>query len=203
MLGVVDLNTPAFFYCKKVHSNSINKLLNLKGVKVTKISHGDHFVKIYIKTDPKEHSCPVCGSKTSKIHDYHKQTIKDLPFQFKHVFLILQKRRYTCSCGKRFYESYDFLPRYHRMTNRLVHFICQELSKVTSMTSVAQTTNVSISTVTRIFNYINYSIPTLPKVLCIDEFKGNAETGKYQGILVDGEKNKVLDILPGRLKVTL
>jgi len=181
-----------------VHSNSINKLLNLKEVKVTKISHGDYYIKIYINTKPKEHTCPVCRSKTSRIHDYREQTIKDLPFQFKHVYLILRKRRYACPCGKRFFESYDFLPRYHRMTNRLVHFICQELTKVTSMTSIAQTTNVSISTVTRIFNYINYSVPTLSEVLCIDEFKGNAETGKYQGILVDGKKNKVLDILPGR-----
>src|SRR5690606_10050131 len=67
-----------------------------------------------------------------------------------------------------------------------------------SMTSVAKCANVSVPTVTRIFNYVNYTVPTLPKVLCIDEFKGNAETGKYQCILVDGEKNKVLDILPDR-----
>lgn len=182
----------------QVHNNSINKLLNLKGVKVKKISHGDSFIKIYLETRPREHTCPACGSLTSKIHDYRKQVIKDLPFHFKHTYLILRKRRYVCSCGKRFYESYDFLPRYHRMTNRLVHYICKELTKTLSMSSVASSANVSVSTVMRIFNIINYSAPTLPKVLCIDEFKGNAETGKYQCILVDGKKNRVLDILPDR-----
>ena len=181
-----------------MHSNFIKQLLNLKGVKVTKISHGNSFVKIYIKTDPHEHTCPKCGSKTSRVHDYREQLIKDLPFQFKHTYLVLKKRRYACCCGKRFYESYDFLPRYHRITNRLAYFICQELAKLTSMTSVANTANVSISTVMRVFNCINYGTPSLPKVLCIDEFKGNAETGKYQCILVDGEKNKVLDIIPDR-----
>jgi transposase len=186
-----------------VQSNFITQLLNLKGVKVTKISHEDSFVKIYITTDPKEHTCPACGAKTSKIHDYREQTIKDLPFQFKHTYLVLRKRRYTCSCGKRFYESYDFLPRYHRMTNRLAFFICQELTKLTSLTSVAKVANVSVSTVIRIFNHVNYGTPTLPKVLCIDEFKGNAETGKYQCILVDGEKNKVLDIIPDRCQSDL
>ena len=95
-----------------MHSNFIKQLLNLKGVKVTKISHGNSFVKIYIKTDPHEHTCPKCGSKTSRVHDYREQLIKDLPFQFKHTYLVLKKRRYACSCGKRFYESYDFLPRY-------------------------------------------------------------------------------------------
>ena len=182
-----------------MHSNFINNLLNLKGVKVTKISHGDAFVKIFLKTNASEHSCPHCEAKTSKIHDYRDQTIKDLPFQFKHVYLILKKRRYLCSCGKRFYERYDFLPRYHRMTNRLAQYICQELSKLTNMSSVAKMANVSITTVSRIFNHVNYSAPSsLPKVLCIDEFKGNAETAKYQCILVDGDKNRILDILPNR-----
>jgi transposase len=68
---------------------------------------------------------------------------------------------------------------------------------------VAKSANVSVSTVIRIFNHINYGTPTLPKVLCIDEFKGNAETGKYQCILVDGEKNKVLDIIPDRCQSDL
>jgi transposase len=186
-----------------VQSNFITQLLNLKGIKVTKISHGNSFVKIYITTEPRKHTCPACGSKTSRIHDYREQTIKDLPLQFKHTYLVLRKRRYVCSCGKRFYESYNFLPRYQRMTNRLAFFVCQELTKLTSLTSVAKSANVSVSTVIRIFNHINYGIPTLPKVLCIDEFKGNAETGKYQCILVDGEKNKVLDIIPDRCQSDL
>ena len=89
------------------------------------------------------------------------------------------------------------------MTNRLAFFICQELTKLTSLTSVAKVANVSVSTVIRIFNHVNYGTPTLPKVLCIDEFKGNAETGKYQCILVDGENNKVLDIIPDRCQSDL
>jgi transposase len=48
-----------------VQSNFITQLLNLKGIKVTKISHEDSFVKIYITTDPKEHTCPACGAKLS------------------------------------------------------------------------------------------------------------------------------------------
>jgi transposase len=84
------------------------------------------------------------------------------------------------------------------MTNRLVYYICEQLKNTSSLFSIAASANVSVSTVTRILNYINYSRPSLPKVLCIDEFKGNAQTGKYQCILLDGKKNKVLDILPNR-----
>ena len=186
-----------------MHSNSIRKLLNLKEVFVKKIIHGDEVVKIFLETKPREHTCPCCQGKTTKVHDYREQVIKDLPFQFKHTYLILRKRRYVCACGKRFYESYDFLPRYHRMTNRLVHFICKELQKMVSMKHVAEIANVSVSTVLRVFQHIDYEKPSLPQVLCIDEFRGNAETGKFQCILVDGKKNRILDILPNRSQATL
>ncbi|TCT09385.1 transposase [Natranaerovirga pectinivora] len=181
-----------------MQSNSISKLLKLKEVQVKNIDYGDHFIKFFLETKPKEHSCPCCGSKTSKIHDYRNQVIKDIPLQFQRTYFVLKKRRYVCSCGKRFYESYDFLPRYSRMTIRLVHFICKELTKTISITDIAHSANVSVSTILRILNVINYPTPSLPKVLCIDEFKGNAETGKYQCIIVDGKKNRVLDILPDR-----
>lgn len=181
-----------------MHSNFINKLLKLKEVKVKKIIHNDSSIKIYLETKPREHTCPSCGSTTSRIHDYREQVIKDFPIQYQNTFLVLRKRRYVCSCGKRFYESYDFLPRYHRMTNRLVHYICKELSKTSSMSAIAESANVSVSTVIRILNCINYQRTSLPEVLSIDEFKGNAETGKYQCILVDGKKNRILDILPDR-----
>ena len=74
--------------------NFITQLLNLKEIKVTKISHDDSSVRIYITTKPREHTCPNCGAKTSKIHDYREQVIKDLPLQFKHTYL------YACNSGR-------------------------------------------------------------------------------------------------------
>src|SRR5690554_7258929 len=50
----------------------------------------------------------------------------------------------------------------------------------------------------RVFDLISPGKPKLPEVIYIDEFKGNAETGKYQCIITDPKNRKVLDILPGR-----
>lgn len=78
-------------------------------------------------------------------------------------------------------------------------YICDELTKSVSLSFVAEQSNVSVPTVIRIFDRIQYpKLNKLPEVLSIDEFKGNAETGKYQCILVDAKKNRVLDILPDR-----
>ena len=48
------------------------------------------------------------------------------------------------------------------------------------------------------FDRISYPKPRLPQVLSIDEFKGNAGNQKFQCILTDPKKRKVLDILPSR-----
>jgi transposase len=151
-----------------------------------------------LETKPTEQPCPFCGTITSKIHDYRIQTIRDIPFQLKPVNLVLRKRRYTCTCGKHFYEKYLWLPKYQHMTKRLAMYICNQLRETISYTYVASQTKLSVSTVTRVFDRINYVKPSIPKVLSIDEFRGNAETGKYQCILVDGKKKSILDILPDR-----
>ena len=187
-----------------MHSHFTSKFLDLKDCFVNNVSHGDSAIWITISTKPKPSICNACGSSTSKVHDYRKQIIKDVPILFKNTFIILKKRRYVCSCGKRFYESYSFLPKYHRMTNRLSSFIITELSKSVSMAHVADKANLSQTTVSRIFDFIQYPKPSsLPKVLAIDEFKGNTNREKYQCILVDLKKNAIFDILPDRKQTHL
>lgn len=181
-----------------MHSNCTKNLLNLEDVIVKKIVHADHFVKIHIETKPSEQICPNCGNTTKRIHDYRLQEIKDLPFQLKHTILVLKKRRYSCSCGKHFSEKYAFLPKYQQRTKRLSYKILDLLRSTRSLKSVALDTNVSVTTVSRILDTVNYTIPSLPPCISIDEFKGNADTGKYQCILVDAQKHRILDILPNR-----
>jgi len=181
-----------------MHSNCTKNLLNLEDIFIKKVVHADHYVKIFIETNASLQTCPHCGNQTKRIHDYRWQEIKDLPFQLKHTYLILKKRRYVCTCGKRFTEKYHFLPTYQRRTLRLSFKIIDLLKNLVSIKSVAETTNVSTSTVTRLLDTVNYTTPSLPECLSMDEFKGNTDAGKYQCILVDAKKHRVLDILPDR-----
>ncbi len=182
-----------------MHSYSISKLLDLEGLQIKKFHRTNTSIKFYATTTKRQVLCPACKATTSKVHDYRNQVIKDLPINAISVQIILKKRRYVCSCGKRFYEDYSFLPKYQRKTNRLNAFICNQMAKSIPVTTIAGDLNLSAATVTRIFDHVSYPKPSrLPKVLAIDEFKGNAETGKYQCILVDPVKKRVLDILPDR-----
>lgn len=187
-----------------LYKHFTEKLLGLQGLNITNIEKNEKNEKnivIYAEMERKEHTCISCGTATNAIHDYREQVIKDIPAFGKLVSIVLRKRRYRCKhCGKRFFENNSFLPKYHRMTNRLCAFVIDKLRDERSFTSVAKEVNLSVSTVIRIFDVINYPITDLPTAISIDEFKGNTNGEKYQCILTDPVNKVVLDVLPERFK---
>lgn len=181
-----------------LYTNFTEKLLGLQDLIITKVEDNEKEIHIYGEMKRKPHKCPCCGQFTDMIHDYREQIIKDIPLFDKKLFIHLRKRRYRCPCGKRFFEQNKFLPRYHRMTNRLSAYIINELANEVSFTSVGQKVNLSTTTVMRVFDLISYAPKQLPTTLSIDEFKGNTNKEKYQCIITDPVNKVVLDIIPKR-----
>ena len=187
-----------------MHSNCIKNLLNLKDVEIKKIKNLDNLVEIYIELPISEHICPCCGNKTSNVHDYYSQPIKDIPIQFKPTNIIYRKRRYHCnSCCKNFYEHNNLVAKYKRRTNRLTAYIVNELRNLDSQSNIAKKCNVAPSVISKMLPYLAVTTSKLPRVLCIDEFKGNTGNYKYQVALIDGETHEVVDILECRHKHSL
>ncbi len=182
-----------------LYTHFTREILGLQEVIITKVESNENNLIINAELERKKHNCISCGTATDTIHDYRKQTIKDIPAFGKLVSIVLRKRRYRCpNCGKRFFENNSFLPKYHRMTNRLSAFVINKLTDERSFTSVSKEVNLSVSTVIRIFDKVSYPKAKLPQVLSIDEFKGNTWGEKYQCILTDPVNKIVLDILPER-----
>lgn len=187
-----------------MHHYFTRNLLDLKGVEVKKVRNKKNSIKIHIELEPLEQTCPHCKAKTTKIKDYRVQEIKDTPLGFKPTYLVYRKRRYVCkNCGKTFYEYNSFLAKRGRKTTRLTKLIVNRLKEKMSMKDIAKDTNVSISTVAKLLPPFAVSCTHLPKVLCIDEFKGNTGNFKYQVSLLDGETNKPIDIVECRYKTHL
>jgi len=182
-----------------MHLQFTKNLLNLTDVIVTDVHQFVDYCEVHISMPVRPHKCPRCGSTTKNIHDYRRQSIKDIPLLNKPLRLIYRKRRYSCPhCGKRFYEVVDFVGRYQRITKRLTEAIIEKMRTNYSMQSIAKECGLSPCTITRIFDYLSYKLEQLPEVLSIDEFKGTTDKGKYHCILVDPVKSKVLDILDSR-----
>ena len=184
-----------------MQTNCIKNLLDLKDFIVKNIKNLKDKVEIYIELPIKEHICPCCGHSTSNIHDYYTQTIKDIPIYFKPTFLIIRKRRYVCNhCDKKFFEHNPLLSKYARRTTRLSGFVIDKLRSLVSQSDVSKQTNVSPSVISKMLPYLAVTNSTLPRVLCIDEFKGNTGHYKYQVALINGETHEVVDILECRQK---
>ena len=181
------------------------KMLGIKDVIIKKVETSEETTTIYLEKAKEKCTCPNCKQKTDKVHGYYNQKIKDISSFAKQVFLVYRKRRYKCPCcGKCFYEDNSFVGRYQRMTKRKIFNIIQELKEVASYTAIGKRNNISASTVIRIFDNVGYRKPdVLPKVLGIDEFKGNTGMDKYQCILTDLYSNRVIDILPTRFSYDL
>ena len=159
-----------------------------------------NYIESLLELPVKPHVCPCCNTITSKIHDYRIQSIKDIPIYKKKTLINYRKRRYVCpNCLKKFYEINDFVAHYQHKSSRLNMWIVQELRNVQSLKEIANYLHVSTPTISRILNTISPTHPSsLPTVIALDEFKGDASTGKYQCIFTDPSARKTLDILPVR-----
>lgn len=180
-------------------SDYIQKVIKLKDAILDKVEFYEDHAIYHVHMPQRIHKCPRCGEETSKIHDYRTQTIKHLPGYNCHTVVVLRKRRHVCPCcNKRFIESIPFLAKYQRTTNHLWASVYEKLKKVVPLSHIAKELNISQGTVSRITDKLSFSIVNLPKVIAIDEFRGNAGGEKFQCLLTSPPKEAILDVLPTR-----
>ena len=184
-----------------MHNNITKKLLNLEEFSIEKIEDLPKDLQIHINKPVSNCSCPKCCSTSIKIHDYRIQKIKDAPIRDKAVTIFYKKRRYLCkSCSKKFYESNNIVARYHRLSKRLVAYVVEKLSSMRSAKSISDSANISPNLISRLLPCLSIPRKPLPRVLCIDEFRGNSGHFKYQVLLLDGETHEIIDVLECRYK---
>lgn len=188
-----------------LNDNIISNFLGIRNVLIDKIREKSKFIKIHLYTNKSNQVCPCCNNDVNRVHDYRKQTIKHSTYRDKQVILVLKKRRYVCpKCNKRFYEKYNFLPKYYRSTNILYGNIIDRLRTKLSMKDIAKEQHVSPNIVSRALKLVSFTNkPELPVILGIDEFKGNTDGEKYNLILTNLHDNKILDLLPSRKKTDI
>jgi len=76
--------------------------------------------------------------------------------------------------------------------------VLEELKETRSVKAIAKSHGMTGPTASKVLKYVSYTPSTLPEVLSIDEFKGNAGGEKFQAILTDAKNHRVFDILPTR-----
>ncbi|MFS0688208.1 ISL3 family transposase [Sporosarcina sp. 179-K 8C2 HS] len=189
-----------------MHMNSTMNIPGLKDVNIEKIEEVGERTALHVSLPRKPHQCPACRAMTTRIHDYRIQKIKHLKWFERLTVLFYKRRRYACSCGKRFSETSPFVDKYQRYTKEWKVVRVRSI-KAKTFKEAGEVLGTSSSTVIRRFKEVSKEQMSqgvrLPKSIAIDEYKGDTDAGKYQLIIADAETKKPLDVLPNRRKETI
>lgn len=183
----------------------ITEILGIKDVEIEKVAQDENMLLIRFTKKRTGMICPHCGEYTNEVHDYRIKELRDIPIQGKAVRLEYRRRRYICrKCGKKSAEAFELAGKNQRTTARLAVYGLELSKERRSGKSIAKELGVSASSVNRWLKHLPKSRPTaLPRVLSIDEFRGNAGGERFQCILTAPEEKKIVDILPDRSVSTI
>lgn len=183
----------------------LTEVLNLEGVKVTsKHQHEGIGIILEIESSVKTSVCQRCGLKSDKLHQNHRQIIKDLNWGEQAVFLEINRRQFNCEkCQKPFSEKLDFVKSRRRYTKRLAAQTIEEVL-ADDISSVAKRGKVTEKDIERMLKDASTNLlemkPVGLKRLGIDEIALIKGQGKYCAVLVDLDRSKLLAIVEGRTK---
>ena len=123
------------------------------------------------------HICPKCGETTERIKDYRIRTVKFGKVQRGPLIGKYRQRRYICPhCKHSFAENNPFVRKHMQLSVTNIRMLFDKLTETLTYTAIANECDTSITTVLRYCSMITIPKPrTLPTVIGIDEFKGNAE----------------------------
>lgn len=98
----------------------------------------DKSIIFNVESIVKEPICPYCGKKSNRCHSKYRKTFDDLPLNNNKVTIAINNRKMFCDnpecMHKTFSETYDFVSRRAKKTNRLVDYI---IDTSTNMSSIA------------------------------------------------------------------
>lgn len=173
------------------------------------LSQKNSTIYLKAKTVQSNCKCDKCKSRNIVKNGTYISDILFNKIDRKKIILKLTKQRYKCKdCNSYFIPKLKFLNKRKRISNKIFQQIAIDSCLTLSNKEISRQNFVSANTVSikqQEFNeYIMVNKKILPKVICVDEFRGvESYQGKMNFIIVDGEKHKIKDILITRQKYTL
>jgi transposase len=145
-------------------------------------------------------TCPLCGRKTSKVHDTRRVRIKDLPVLGAETTLIWLRRRFSCEgCGGRHLEDHPAFE--GKMTRRLARAIVKDARQL-SITEITRRYGFAWSTIMALVSSWSERVAAHRRkqrcrVLLVDE-TSLRRRHRYVTVLVNAETGEALGVVEHR-----
>ena len=107
----------------------MQEYINMLSTKLKLLSYtiDENEIIFNVESTDKQPVCPYCGVKSTRCHSKYPKSFDDLPLNGKKVTVKINNRKMFCdnpAClHKTFSETYDFVSRRAKKTNRLVNYI--------------------------------------------------------------------------------
>jgi transposase len=159
-----------------------------------------------VKTSTSEAHCPLCESRSEKIHSHYKRVLADLPWMGCAVRLILHVRRFFCpndDCQRKIFTERlpNVVAPYARRTLRLTDLftiIAFALGgEAGKRVLVGMGLMSSPDALLQLIRRQPDPKPSTPRVLGLDDFSF-CKRRSYGTILIDLERRVPVDLLPDR-----
>jgi len=182
-----------------------------KTLQISAVHYHEDQVMIDAQTVALDAQCPDCGYLSYRVHSYYRRRPRELPWCGHPVVLHLRVRRFRCvnpSCARTTFAERlpEVVPWHgHRTvqfteTLRQIALVAGGEAGAGLMKCLAMLT--SADTILRVLRQTPLPTVTTPRVLGVDDWairKGRV----YGTILVDMERQQVIDLLPDRESRTL
>ena len=186
--------------------DSMTVRLKLKRIRVVKVvADLSERLEVVVSDLRSVVTCPLCGGKTSKVHDVRKVRIRDLPVLGASTTLIWLRRRFSCdSCGRRHLEDHPAFE--GKMTRRLARAIVRDARQL-SITEITRRYGFAWSTIMALVSTWSERVAEHRRrqrcrVLLVDE-TSLRRRHRYVTVLLNAETGEALGVVEHRSATAL
>lgn len=188
-----------------INYDFIRNSIGLQGIDVVYSNVNNGIFQVFATSIFNFAVCPYCGMITYTVHDKRYGSYKHLPIWKMDTVIILEKKRYLCSCTpeRPFDENFNFIRKYSRNTIQYEKYIFT-LAHKNTIKNVSKIACLSEGVCQRIFNHyakehLANCKPEPLRLLGIDDI-ASKKGHNYDTVIYNQETGNVVAIFSGRRK---